>query len=270
MSDELLTRIVSVLGGSATAHDEAEELISAAGGDPDRAIELANERKAGTPLAYLTGHQRFMGVDLFIAKGALIPREETELLGETAVETLSAMGREKQRVIDMCCGSGNLACGIATRLRAAEVWASDLTPESVSVAQQNVQRLSLQSRVHVFCADLFAGFADQNLENTIDVIVCNPPYISTGKLGTDRAELLEHEPREAFDGGPYGLTIHQRVLKEAAPFLRPGGVLMFEMGLGQQKQLSLLFDRTRMYEATEWRNDEAGEPRVAVGRKKAS
>lgn len=270
MSAELVDRIAALLGDVPNARDEATQLAVAANHDADRALALAAERKAGTPLPYLTGRQPFMGVELFIAKGALIPRAETELLGNTAVSILSEMNLNTPRVIDMCCGSGNLACGIATHVPNAKVWASDLTPEAVAVAKQNVQKLSLDGRVNVFCADLFAGFSDEGLAESIDVIVCNPPYISTGKLGADRAELLVHEPREAFDGGPYGLTIHQRVLKDALTFLRPGGTLMFEMGVGQQKQLSLLFDRTRMYEAIEWRNDEAGQPRVAVGRKKAS
>lgn len=265
-----MDRIVAALGNIPNARDEAVQLALAANNDAEKALALASERKSGTPLPYLTGRQPFMGIELFIAKGALIPREETELLGNTAVAVLKDMNLSAPRVIDMCCGSGNLACGIAMQVPTAKVWASDLTPEAVAVAKQNVQKHSLEGRVKVFCADLFAGFADESLAGSIDVIVCNPPYISTGKLGADRAELLVHEPREAFDGGPYGLTIHQRVLKDAITFLRPGGTLMFEMGVGQQKQLSLLFDRTRMYEAIEWRNDEAGQPRVAVGRKKAS
>lgn len=265
MSD-VFADVLAVVGDEA----EAKALVDVAKGDPARALELANERKSGTPLAYLTGNQTFMGVSLFIAKGALVPRAETELLGETAVNALAEMKLAAPRVIDMCTGSGNLACAIATHVPTAQVWASDLTPDCVRVANANVEKLQLKNRVRVFCADLFAGFAGEALEGSIDVVVCNPPYISTGKLGADRAVLLEHEPREAFDGGPYGLSIHQRVIKDAAPYLRPGGILMFEMGLGQQRQLSLLFDRSRMYESIEFQYDQAGEPRVAVGRRKAS
>lgn len=266
MSDDLLRDVADALGDSA----DAKAIVEAAGGDRTKALELAAERRSGTPLAYLTGHQKFMGIDLFIAKGALVPREETELLGETGVSALRDANLEAPRVIDMCTGSGNLACAIAAHVPSARVWASDLTPDCVKVAKANVEKLNLADRVRVFCADLFAGFADEQLEGSIDLVVCNPPYISTGKLGTDRAVLLEHEPREAFDGGPYGLSIHQRVIKDAATYLKPGGTLMFEMGVGQQRQLSLLFDRSRMYESIEWKSDRAGQPRVAVGRRKAS
>ena len=90
--------------------------------------------------------------------------------------------------------------------------------------------------------DLFASLADLGLEGRVDAVICNPPYISTGKLEKESAHLLEQEPREAFDGGPYGLTIHQRAIKEALPFLRAGGTLLFEMGVGQERQLKLLFE----------------------------
>ncbi|MET0591289.1 MAG: methyltransferase, partial [Polyangiaceae bacterium] len=88
------------------------------------------------------------------------------------------------------------------------------------------------------------------------------PYISTGRLAKDRAGLLELEPREAFDGGPYGLSIHQRVLKEALPFLKPGGALLFEVGDGQARQVSLLFERARAYEGLYSIDDAGGHTRV--------
>ena len=105
----------------------------------------------------------------------------------------------------------------------AHVWAADLTGPCVETAKRNASALGLQSRVTVVQGDLFAALAGLQLEGTVDVIVCNPPYISTGRLAADRASLLKHEPREAFDAGPYGLAIHQRVVKAAPVFLKPGG-----------------------------------------------
>ena len=115
----------------------------------------------------------------------------------------------------------------------------------------------------------FRDLAGQGLEGSVDLVVCNPPYISTGRLEKDRAELLVHEPREAFDGGPYGLSIHQRVLKDALPFLVPGGSLLFEIGAGQDRQIKILFERARAYEGVTLLGDGAV-PRVAMGRKKAT
>ena len=216
-----------------------------------------------------TGKQTFLGIELRCGPGALVPRPETELLGRTAIPKVSAAGAAP-RVIDMCCGAGNLACAIASHVPGARVWASDLTDGCVGWTRQNVEQLGLRDRVTVRQGDLFAGFAGDDLEGSIDVIVCNPPYISTGRLAGDRASLLDHEPREAFDGGPYGLTIHQRVLKEAQPYLKPGGWLLFEIGEGQDRQIALLFQRARIYEDIGLVNDAAGKPRVAFGRVKTA
>jgi release factor glutamine methyltransferase len=219
------------------------------------------------------GQQTFLGIDLLCGPGALVPRPETELLGRTAIEKVRAAG-PSPRVIDVCCGAGNLGCAIARHVPGAQVWATDLTDGCVGWTRRNVAHLGLEGRVSVHQGDLFASLAGagpggSSLDGTIDVIVCNPPYISTGRLASDRAWLLDHEPREAFDGGPYGLTIHQRVLKEALPLLKPGGWLLFEIGEGQDRQIALLFQRARAYEAVGLAQNAAGTPRVAFGRVKA-
>jgi release factor glutamine methyltransferase len=206
---------------------------------------------------------RFMEVELLVERGVLVPREETELLGATALNLLS----ENARVIDMCCGSGNLACALATRAPSSRVWASDLTEACVSLARRNAVFARVQNRVMVAQGDLFAALGGLGLEGTIDVVVCNPPYISQAKLAGERAALLENEPREAFDGGPYGLSIHQRVVKEALAFLKPGASLLFEIGLGQERQVKMLFERTRAYDDIRMVANAAGEVRVVAGRK---
>lgn len=218
--------------------------------------------------AYRLGYQPFMGVDLLAAPGTLVPRPETELLGRAALEVLSRQGPGSEHLIDMCCGSGNLACALAWALPSARVWASDIADCCVSLARRNVAHLDLQHRVTVVQGDLFAPLAGA-LEGSMDVVVCNPPYISTSRLAKDLGELLAHEPREAFDGGPYGLSIHQRVVREALPFLRPGGWLMFEIGVGQARQVKILFERTLAYQGVALIEDAGGVPRVAMGRKKA-
>ena len=202
---------------------------------------------------------RFMDLELIVERNVLAPREETELLGATALGLLG----DAPRLIDMCCGSGNLACAIAARRPGARVWASDLTDACVALARRNAAHVGVADRVTVVQGDLFSGL--KGIEGTIDAVVCNPPYISQAKLAGERASLLEHEPREAFDGGPYGLSIHSRVVREALPFLRPGGVLLFEIGLGQERQVRLLFERTRAYQAITPVANAAGEVRVIYG-----
>jgi release factor glutamine methyltransferase len=272
----LLNEIADILekGGIADSAAEANRIVFVAqdSAAKDREViahSMAERRIAGAPLAYVLGREMFMGVELIVGEGALAPREETELLGYAALEVIQASGSSSPKVIDMCCGSGNLACAIAHHLPAVRVWASDLTDGCINVTRRNVKHVDVSDRVTVAQGDLFAGFAGLGLEGLIDVVVCNPPYISQSKLATDRAELLAHEPREAFDGGPYGLSIQQRVVKEALPFLRPGGTLLFEIGLGQERQVKMLFDRTKEYEDIRLVANAVGEVRVVSGRKLA-
>jgi release factor glutamine methyltransferase len=207
----------------------------------------------------------FMDVELEIGPGVLVPRQETELLGRSALTLIADI--DSPLVIDMCCGSGNLALGIASARAGAQVFASDLTPETVTHARHNTDRLGLSNRVTVVQGDMFSGLAGRDLEGTIDLIVCNPPYISTAKLETESAHLLENEPREAFDAGPYGIAFQQRLIADAAPYLRSGGWLAFEFGAGQDRQAKALLARARAYAAPTFVADEAGVLRVALVQK---
>jgi len=205
---------------------------------------------------------KFLGIDFEVAGAVLRPREETELLGRAAQEILSGVPANA-RCIDMCCGSGNLAVALAKHRGDARVWASDLTDGAVATARRNVERHSLGSRVTILQGDLFAPMAEAGLTGTVDLIVANPPYISTSRLlEGDRAHLLEHEPREAFDGGPYGIALHMRLINEAPAFLKSGGWLGFEFGLGQDRQVAALLKRARTMGEPVWHADGAGERRV--------
>jgi release factor glutamine methyltransferase len=273
MTGEDLSQVESILAraGVDDPAADARAIIDAAMrlADPPhrsmRAMTMAQQRAAGTPLGYIVGSVRFMGIELLAAPGALVPRAETELLGWIAVDALKGVARAGEaRLIDMCCGAGNLVCGIAAQLPGVRAWASDLTAEAVQVAQANVQKLGLSERVDVAESDLFAALNGRGLDGTIDVIVCNPPYISTGRLARDRAALLDHEPRAAFDGGPYGVSIFQRVIRDALVFLNPGGTLLFEIGLGQERQVARLFERAGYTDVREYR-DGNGNTRVVAG-----
>ena len=231
-------------------------------------MSATGETAADVLEAYRSGRIEFMGVSLLAAPGALVPRHETEILGRTALRLLKERG-PTPRAIDMCCGSGNLACALAVQLPSLSVIAADLTDGTVELARRNVAQLNLGDRVQVLQGDLFSALTPLSAPPpVVDVVVCNPPYISTGRLEKDRALLLEHEPREAFDGGPYGLSIHQRVLKEALPFLAPDGWVAFEFGAGQERQLELLFGRAKAYGPVHFEKDLSGAPRVAYAQKR--
>jgi release factor glutamine methyltransferase len=216
------------------------------------------------------GRASFLDLEILVARGALVPRQETELLARTAIERLRANERPELKVIDVCCGAGNLACAIAHHVPSARVWATDLTDPCVELTRKNVSALGLAERVSVHQGDLFAALAPLGLTGAVDAIVCNPPYISEKRLEEDRAALLDLEPREAFAAGPYGLAIHQRVIREALPFLREGGVLLVEIGAGQQRQVEILFNRAREYVKIAAVRDAAGEARVVMGQRRCA
>ena len=220
--------------------------------------------------AYARGHACFMGLPMLVAPGVLVPREETEHLARCAIAVLADRTAAVSTVIDMCCGCGNLACVIARHVPESRVWASDLSEEAVAIARRNATFHGVADRLQILEGDLFGALAGAGLEGAVDVIVCNPPYISEARLGGDRAHLLEREPRIAFAAGAYGISIHQRVARDALAFLRPGGVLLFEVGLGQDRQVQRLVERTGGYDDITISTDTAGRGRVIVAHKRAS
>ena len=208
---------------------------------------------------------RFLGIELEIRGSVLRPRKETELLGRVARSLLDDAS-DGPVCIDMCCGSGNLALALATHAVDVQVLACDLTPGAVQNARHNVVQLGFQEQVAVVQGDMFKPLA--GLEGKADLIVSNPPYISTSRLiSGDRAHLLIKEPREAFDGGPYGISLHSRLIVEGAAYLKSGGWLAFEFGLGQDRQVAALLKRSRAYAEPQWHLNEAGDKRVVCARK---
>jgi release factor glutamine methyltransferase len=220
--------------------------------------------------AHARGQASFMGLEMLVAPGVLVPRAETEHLARCAIAVLADRIVPTSTVVDMCCGCGNLACAIARHVPGSRVWASDLSDAAVAIARRNATFHGVADRVQILEGDLFGAFAGAGLEGAVDVIVCNPPYISEARLRGDRAHLLEREPRIAFAAGAYGISIHQRVATDALAFLRPGGVLLFEVGLGQDRQVKRLVERTRGYDDITISDDAAGRGRVVVAHKRTS
>lgn len=215
---------------------------------------------------YACGFQVYMGIKIRISPGVPIPREETELLGFTALRMLDRV--PSPRIIDLCTGSGNISCALAVKVHDALFWVVDISPDSIVQARLNVDQLSLKDRVFVEQSDLFTSLHGLSLYNMIDLVVANPPYIPSWRLDRESKRLLEREPREAFDGGPYGLGIIQRIINDSAPFLRENRPLCFEFGAGQHGMVERLLERSGLYHSIQMVSDTAGTPRVAVAFKK--
>ncbi|MBX3568925.1 MAG: peptide chain release factor N(5)-glutamine methyltransferase [Rhizobiaceae bacterium] len=207
-----------------------------------------------------------MGLRIAASGAVLAPRSETQLLAREAIRILRASDESAPVVVDMCCGSGNLALAIADALPSAHVIAADLTDGAVAAARANVERLGFSPRIHVTQGDLFDAVASHVPLAGVSMVVCNPPYISTARLEGASAHLLENEPREAFDGGPYGISILQRLVRDCRGVLKAGGHLAFEFGEGQERQALALLERTKSYDMIELVCDPQGRPRVAVAR----
>lgn len=226
---------------------------------------LVARRLEGVPLAHLTERQRFMGIDLIAGPAALVPRKETELLGRVALSKLDKI--DTPVIVDVCTGSGNLALALAIARPDARVFAADLSGEAVALARENAALLDTSERVSFFDGDLFAPLPLDALAGKADLVVCNPPYISSAKVDSLPTEIAAHEPRLAFDGGSFGLTIVGRLLKEALAVLKPGAWLCFEIGKGQGAHWQKTLGRMAAYDAVETASDEAGEVRALAARK---
>lgn len=255
--------------GQRLSADKALELVlpSLTGEGLEKLKALMEQRLHGVPLAHLTGRQSFMGLEFICNRDALIPRKETEIL---AGEACALLEREilpsnpKPRVLDLCCGSGNVACTIACKVPSCVVMAADLSSEAVELAKENARALECAERVTFRAGDLFAPFELEEYLRSFDLITCNPPYITSGKLTSMPAEIIRHEPRLAFDGGPLGVGVLWRLWREAPRFLKEKGWMAFEVGLGQGQQVLQRLSKSAQYTSVRGVADKAGNPRAIV------
>jgi release factor glutamine methyltransferase len=230
---------------------------------------LIERRLSGIPLAHLSGRQHFMGLEMLAGKEALIPRAETELLGGAALEVLRGLAARSNStnsvtVVDVCTGSGNLALALAHHEPKARVFAADLSADAVDLARRNAIHLGLQSRVELRVGDLLEPFNQARFHAQVDLLVCNPPYISSKKVDTMSGEISGFEPRLAFDGGPLGIGILNRVIREAPLYLRPGGWLAIEVGLGQAAATVKRMQGMGAYRSAKALTNHVGEPRAVL------
>lgn len=230
---------------------------------------LIEKRLNNTPLAHITGRQRFMGIDFLCDNRALIPRKETEILGWKALDLCNELAKIQPRVtiIDVCCGAGNLGLAIASHNAKSCVYSTDISFEAVDLTIENIAYLKLEQRVNAGQGDLFSSVDhDRYVENT-DIIVCNPPYISLAKVKNMNPEIAENEPALAFDGGMFGTKIIQKLIVEAPQFLKKRGWLIFEVGVGQGDFIIQLCQKSKRYESVECFSDHSGNIRVIAARK---
>lgn len=203
----------------------------------EKVSELVGRRLEGEPVAYITGQWEFYGMPVTVTKDVLIPRNDTELLVETAITALK--GRKMDaRVIDLCTGSGCIGCAIAKELPATHVLLADNSRAALSVAKQNVLKNRLNPRVT--CIELDAMAAPPMMIGSFDMLTCNPPYIPRADIQKLDVSVRDYEPIEALDGGEDGLDFYRAILHKWHNVVRIGGLMIFEVGIGQAEDVMVL------------------------------
>lgn len=201
--------------------------------DPSAALELAKRRSKGEPLQYLLGSAHFRRIVLSVGPGVFIPRPETELLVDKALDVLPQSGS----LVDLGTGSGAIALSIAAERPDATVYATEADPGAFPWAIRNRDDLGLD--VQIFEGDLFEALPGV-LTGKLDVVVSNPPYVSTSRREILPVDVRNHEPERALYGGRDGMLVTTRLATDAREWLKPGGWLVLEMGTEQQQDMMTL------------------------------
>lgn len=204
------------------------------------AEELLSRRLAGEPLAYLIGKWDFYGLELEITRDVLIPRADTEILAQKAVEYINGRKGET-RLLDLCTGSGCLGLAVVGHTEDCRAVLADVSPKALKVARTNARRHDRSGRVSCVLADALAP-APLSL-GAFDLIVCNPPYIPGGDLEALDPSVSRYEPALALDGGPDGLSFYRAVASGWKHAVKSGGRVMFECGFGQARAVCAILER---------------------------
>lgn len=201
----------------------------------------------GVPLAYLLGKEEFFGFDFYVNEHVFIPRKETELLIEKAVEI--ARITHPQYILDLCCGSANIAISLKKTLsKEAVIVASDISFAALKVGKRNVEGHHVS--IPLLNGDFFNAFK----YSSFDLIVSNPPYVGRGAI----KDSLQYEPRIALEAFFDGLSVIRKILQRAYCYLKPGGYIIIEMGATHKAAVNEIVADTAAYEIIEWIKDYAG------------
>ncbi|MHC4213900.1 MAG: peptide chain release factor N(5)-glutamine methyltransferase [Planctomycetota bacterium] len=232
----------------------------------DKLHELVKRCGEHEPLAYLIGRTEFYSLDIKVNPDCMIPRPETELLVERAIEFIRK--REgKQFVCDLCTGSGCIAVAIAKNCSNANIVATDICDSALSVAAENVANHDADERVTLLCGDLFAPIIE-GLDNTeFDLVVCNPPYVSSAEYEVLDKNVKDYEPKRALWAGVDGLDIYRRIAERVDEFLKPDAALMLEIGYAQGRAVRELLGQTGIFAEIKIEKDNQNNDRIVIAKK---
>ncbi|MBN1825618.1 MAG: peptide chain release factor N(5)-glutamine methyltransferase [Candidatus Eisenbacteria bacterium] len=227
--------------------------------------EMVRRRASGKPVQRITGGAEFYSIPFRVHDGVFIPRPETELLVDRGIEFLRDEGGEAPFAVDAGTGSGVIAVSLAKRIPRLRVEATDRSPEAVLCARENARLAGVEERVDVIETDLAAHL--ERLGAAADLVLSNPPYVTTAEMAELPREVGEHDPSGALHGGEDGLLAIRPLIAAAAVALRPGGLLVFEASDATAAGAVAAVEETGLYESARVGRDLAGRLRVVEARR---
>jgi release factor glutamine methyltransferase len=247
-------------------------------------LRLLQRREQREPLAYILGTREFWSLPFSVSSGVLVPRPETETLVEAALAAWEEMRAERRvagasgqgssaecrepgpTIVELCTGSGAVAVALAKELPAARILATDVSWRALRVARANAGKHGVAEHITFLRGHLCRAIDGQVPEQSVDLMVANPPYIPTGELVTLMPEV-HWEPRLALDGGADGLRVAREIIETSPSRIRPGGFLLLEIGAEQAEAIQGLVAASGGWEPARVRCDLAGRPRVVAARR---
>jgi release factor glutamine methyltransferase len=282
LAAELL--LMHALGRDRTSlYTHPDDLLDSAAAE--KYLALIARRAAGEPTQYLTGKQEFWGLEFEVTPAVLIPRPETEHVVEVALERLGSRGLKINmrtgapnpalRIADVGTGSGCLAVALAHELPHAEFFATDISAPALEIARRNAARHGVAERIHFLETNLLESVLHESQVSShdsrlFDLIVSNPPYVARKEAAELPLEVREHEPHSALFGGPTGVEIYSQLIEQAGALLRPGGILVLELGYNAAGPVRAILDAQRGWTRINVTNDLAGIPRVLASEREGS
>lgn len=222
---------------------------------------LIAKRTQGIPLQYITKSQEFMGLEFYVDERVLIPRQDTETLVEAILDI--AKKESIHQVVEIGAGSGCISISLAHYRKDMDITAIDISQDALEVTLKNARYHHVEDRISCIKSDLFEAY--KGGANTLDLIVSNPPYISREECKSLMREVEGYEPRIALTDGFDGLTFYRRISKEAKVFLKPNGIIAYEIGYNQSEDVTHILNQEGYYNIQTLK-DLPGKDRVVIAR----
>jgi release factor glutamine methyltransferase len=226
---------------------------------------LIARRLQWEPVAYITSRKEFWSFSLEVNNSVLIPRPDTEVIVEEALNLCRKMDSSEIKILDIGTGSGAIALALAAEITGAKVVATDISEAAVNLAKKNAAALGLKEKIDFRHGNLF-----EPVNGFFDIIICNPPYISAQDYEKLPAGVKNYEPQDALLAGKSGLEFYEKLIYQAAAFLQKNGWLLLEIGAKQESGVRGIMEAAGFYDSIEMRRDYAGLPRVIKARRKIS